>query len=62
MCGWRSSTLPYGPLIETNNMYARRRMGKASESVAKQNQSPTILAFFSYASLSSSMAVGIPLP
>ena len=39
MCGGRSSILHYGPLIETNNLFAPTPMGKPSdECVAKQKQ------------------------
>jgi len=38
MCGGRSSILHYGPLIETNYLYAPTPNGQKPECVAKQKQ------------------------
>ena len=38
MCGGRSSILHYGPLIETNYLYAPTPNGQKPECVAKQTQ------------------------
>jgi len=43
MCGGRSSILHYGPLIETNYLYAPPPNGQRPECVAKQKQYPTPL-------------------
>ena len=40
MCGGRSSILHYGPLIETNYLYAPTPNGQKPECVAKQTQYP----------------------
>ena len=40
MCGGRSSILHYGPLIETNYLYAPTPNGQKPECVAKQKQYP----------------------
>ena len=40
MCGGRSSILHYGPLIETNYLYAPTPNGQRPECVAKQKQYP----------------------
>jgi len=40
MCGGRSSILHYGPLIETNHLYAPTQNGQKPECVAKQTQYP----------------------
>ena len=40
MCGGRSSILHYGPLIETNYLYAPTPNGQRPEYVAKQKQYP----------------------
>ena len=46
MCGGRSSILHYGPLIETNYLYAPMPNGQKPESVAKQKQYPPPLHVF----------------
>jgi len=38
MCGGRSSILHYGPLKETNHLYAPTPNGQKPECVAKQTQ------------------------
>jgi len=40
MCGGHSSILHYGPLIETNYLYAPTPNGQKPECVAKQKQYP----------------------
>jgi len=40
MCGGRSSILHYGPIIETNYLYAPTPNGQKPECVAKQKQYP----------------------
>jgi len=40
MCGGRSSILHYGPLIETNYLYAPTPNGQRTECVAEQKQPP----------------------
>ena len=40
MCGGRSSILHYGPLIETNYLYAPTPNGQKPECVDKQKQYP----------------------
>jgi len=47
MCGGRSSILHYGPLIETNNLYAPTPTGQKSECVAKQKQYPLTKGYIS---------------
>ena len=42
MCGGRSSILHYGPLIETNYLYAPTPNGQKPECVAKQKQYPQV--------------------
>jgi len=42
MCGGRSSILHYGPLIETNYLYAPTPNGQKPECVAKQTQYPPL--------------------
>jgi len=37
MCGWRSSILHYGPLIETNYLYAPTQSPSASLNKSKIN-------------------------
>ena len=43
MCGGRSSILHYGPLIETNYLYAPTPNGQKPECVAKQKQYPPLV-------------------
>ena len=47
MCGGRSSILYYGPLLETNYLYAPTPNGQKPECVAKQTQylPPPIVSF-----------------
>jgi len=42
MCGGRSSILHYGPLIETNYLYAPTQNGQKPECIAKQKQYPPV--------------------
>ena len=48
MCGGRSSILHYGPLIETNYLYAPTPNGQKPECVAKQKQYPLATVLKSY--------------
>jgi len=51
MCGGRSSILHYGPLIETNYLYAPTPNGQKAECVAKQKQYTPPFYTFGFADL-----------
>jgi len=51
MCGGRSSILHYGPLIETNNLYAPTPNGQSPSASLNKSNTPPAFAY---------EAVGVP--